>query len=194
MIKVNLEIEDELMEFNIPEGWNEVSVKQSADLTSINREGKSDIEIIIEIISVLSKIETDIIYQMNTEDFNKLIEAVSFTVTPIDSVLAESIMINEEEYFLKKDFSQLTMGELISIETIIKQHEGSLAPAMSQLLCIFLRKKKDNGKLESFKNDFMEREKMFNDVIITDVNNIFLFFLDGNNLSKNSMKDYLEEK
>jgi len=40
----------------------------------------------------------------------------------------------------------------------------------------FFKKEKANGKLESFKNDFMERETIFNQAIITDVNNIFLFF------------------
>jgi hypothetical protein len=50
---------------------------------------------------------------------------------------------------------------------------------MAKLLCIFLRKKKENGKLESFKNSFMEREELFENVMISDVNNLFLFFLDG---------------
>ena len=76
----------------------------------------------------------------------------------------------------------------------LKQYENNIAPAMAKLLCIFLRKKKENGSLETFKNSFMEREILFEEVIISDVNDLFLFFLDGENLSQNNMKDYLENQ
>jgi len=40
----------------------------------------------------------------------------------------------------------------------------------------------------------MERESKFENVIITEVNNLFLFFLDGNNSSHKNTKDYLENQ
>ena len=194
MINIEFNIDGEKQSFDVPTGWDEVSVKKSAALTNISRDGRTEIEIIVDIVSILGEIDPDIIYMLTTEQFNQIIDVVKFTTEKIDSELKDSIIIDGEEYFLKKDFTQLTMGEIISIETILKQYENSVAPAMAKLLCIFLRKKKENGNLESFKNSFMERESLFENVLITDVNNLFLFFLDGKNLSQNNTKDYSENE
>ena len=194
MINIEFNIDGEKQSFDVPTGWDEVSVKKSAALTNISRDGRTEIEIIVDIVSILGEIDPDIIYMLTTEQFNQIIDVVKFTTEKIDSELKDSIIIDGEEYFLKKDFTQLTMGEIISIETILKQYENSVAPAMAKLLCIFLRKKKENGNLESFKNSFIERESLFENVLITDVNNLFLFFLDGKNLSQNNTKDYSEKE
>ena len=99
--------------------------------------------------------------------------------TPLEE--KEYLLVEGDKYYLKKDFSQLTLGEQASIEIILKKYDGKLENAISELLCIFLRKKRDNGKLEKFKNSFMGRSEMFNDVMIADVHNIFIFFLTGRN-------------
>lgn len=194
MIDIKINIDGEENNFLIPEGWNEVTVDQSARLYSLDRENKNEIELMVEVLNIFSSIDEEIIYMLTPDQFNTLVESIKFINDEIKSDLAESIKIGDEEFFLKKDFSALTMGEIISIETIMKQYGENLPGAMAKLLCIFLRKKKENGNLESFKNSFMEREVMFKDVIITDVNNIFLFFLDGNNSLDNSTKDCLENK
>lgn len=194
MIDIKINIDGEENNFSIPEGWNEVTVDQSARLYSLDRENKNEIELMVEVLNIFSSIDEEIIYMLTPDQFNTLVESIKFINDEIKSELAESIKIGDEEFFLKKDFSGLTMGEIISIETIMKQYGENLPGAMAKLLCIFLRKKKENGNLESFKNSFMEREVMFKDVIITDVNNIFLFFLDGNNSLDNSTKDCLENK
>lgn len=194
MIDIKINIDGEENNFSIPEGWSEVTVDQSARLYSLDRENKNEIELMVEVVNIFSSIDEEIIYMLTPDQFNTLVESIKFINTEIKSELAESIKIGDEEYFLKKDFQVLTMGEIISIETIMKQYGENLPAAMAKLLCIFLRKKKENGNLESFKNSFMEREELFKNVIITDVNNIFLFFLDGNNSSDNNTKDYSENK
>ena len=70
------------------------------------------------------------------------------------------------------------MGEVISIETLIGSTDNFIK-VMDKLLCVFLRKKKENGKLEIFKNNMMERDVMFRQLPVSQVINIFSFFLDG---------------
>ncbi len=194
MKRIELNIDGEETTFNMSESWNEVTVDQASKLFAIDRTTKNELELVVTIVSILSKVDEDILYMMTQEQFLELSSLISFTNEEVVSDMAEVIVIDDTEYFLKKDFEVLTLGEIISIETIMKQSQNNLGESMSKLLCIFLRKKKANGKLESFKNDFMERETIFNQAIITDVNNIFLFFSDGSNLSKNNMKDYLENQ
>lgn len=182
MINLEIEIDGEVKEFKVPQGWNEVTVKQASEIFGLNKEGKNNLEVTVELISILSNIDIDIVYAMQQEDFIKIVESIKFTNNEVKGDLKDSIVLGGEEYFLKKDFDKLNVGEIISIETIMQQSNNDLSKSMGKLLCIFLRKKKENGKLESFKNSFMEREELFGEAIITDVNNIFLFFLDGKNL------------
>lgn len=195
MINLIIDLDGEEKQFSIPTSWNEVTVKKAAKLAEIQLKNKTDIESAADIVSVLADIDQETIYMLTAHQFNDLVEHIKFTLEKIDSPeLKDSIFIEDEEYFLKKDFTKLTMGEIISIDTILKQYENNIAPAMAKLLCIFLRKKKENGSLETFKNSFMEREILFEEVIISDVNDLFLFFLDGENLSQSNMKDYLENQ
>lgn len=195
MINLVIELDGEEQNFLIPTSWSEVTVKKAAKLADIERENRTDIEIIADVVSALADIDQEIIYMLTTDQFNEVVEHIKFTSEQVEGVdLKDSIFVGDEEYFLKKDFTKLTMGEIISIDTILKQHEHNIAPAMAKLLCIFLRKKKENGSLETFKNSFMERESIFENVIISDVNNLFLFFLDGKNSSPSNMKDYLESQ
>ncbi|MCP4761449.1 MAG: hypothetical protein GY870_06680 [archaeon] len=182
MINLEIEIDGEVKEFKVPQGWNEVTVKQTSKIASIDRGGINNLELMIEILSILGNVDKEICYMMQQEDFINIIETLKFTNEEIKSELKDSIVLGGEEYLLKKDFDKLTMGEIISIETIIKEYDNNIQLALPKLLCIFLRKKLENGKLESFKNDFMEREELFGEAIITDVNDIFLFFLDGKDL------------
>jgi hypothetical protein len=63
---------------------------------------------------------------------------------------------------------------------------------MDKLLCVFLRKKKENGKFETFTPEMMERVNVFNRAPISKVYNVFSFFLDGGVLSANNIQDFLE--
>jgi hypothetical protein len=60
---------------------------------------------------------------------------------------------------------------------------------MAQLLCIFLRKKKENGKLEKYKTSFMGRQEIFKKIKIDEINHVFNFFLTGRASSANNTAD-----
>jgi len=133
-----------------------------------------------------------LVMMMNVEDFEKLMEVFKFTTKELEAINVESIELEGEVYYLKSDFSQLTMGEVISIETILQSADGNLFKVMDKLLCIFLRKKKENGNLEAFKGEFMNRVSIFQKAPITKVYNLFSFFLTGGTTLEDNTKDYLE--
>ena len=193
MIDLKIEIDDEVMEFNIPESWAEVTVEQYIDSLKIDRDNLKEIDIMIELLGVFCDVDRDIVEQMPYDKFNELILVLSFTNEPIKEELADSVMVGEEEYFLKKDFTSLTMGEIISVEALIGSHED-LSMAIPELLCIFLRKKKENGKLEKFKSSFLKRADSFKKLSIESVHQVFFYFSDGKNLSLDNMKDSLEKE
>jgi hypothetical protein len=178
-IKLELTIDDENNSYSIPTNWDDVTVGQFCELFSFNREGKNELEISIQIISIFTKIPEDDIYMLSPEQFSEISKLIDFTSKEIDTELTDYVEIDNNKYYVKKDFSSLTMGEIISIETIMSQGENGLLSVMDKLLCIFLRKKKDNGNLEAFKNNFMERADTFKNIPISGVYKIFGFFSDG---------------
>lgn len=192
MVKVNLEIDDEVKVFNLPENWDEVTIGDFVKIFSFNREELTNIELSVKTINVLTDLDEEIIMMMNVEDFEKLVETLSFVSTDLTPVNVDYIELEGEKYYLKTDFSQLTMGEVISIETILQSADGNLFRVMDKLLCIFLRKKKENGKLETFKGEFMYRTDLFSNAPITKVYNVFSFFLGGGTTLEDSMKGSLE--
>jgi hypothetical protein len=180
MVNLILNVDGEEKTYNIPSEWNEVTVGQAADLNDLSTFDGTEIEKIVKILTIFCPdIDTDDIFAMTPEQFNQIVEMIGFISNPVDGDLADSIVLDGEEYFLKKDFTKLSMGEIISIDVIMKQTGGDISKALSKMLCIFLRKKKENGELETFKNKFMEREELFRSAKITDVNNLMLFFTVG---------------
>lgn len=192
MINLKLEIDDNVREFNLPENWDEVTIGDFVKLFSFNREGLTTIELSVKVINILTGIDEELVMMMNITDFEKLVEVFNFTTKELEPVNVESIELEGEVYYLKSDFTKLTMGEVISIETILQSADGNLFKVMDKLLCIFLRKKKENGKLEAFKGEFMDRVNIFQNAPITKVYNIFSFFLTGGNTLEDNTKDYLE--
>lgn len=195
MVKLNIEIEEEIKEYFIPENWSEIKAHQfGAIIETQDTDNLTGIEKAIQVMKSVTDIDEEMIYQLPIQEFNKIVDILSFTNTPIQAEVKESIIVGDEEYFLKKDFDQLVLGEIISIEMIMEKTKGNVFSNIEELLCVFLRKKKDNGKLESFKTDMMLRANKFREIPITDIYQLMLFFLNGEGSLKNNMKDSLEEK
>lgn len=177
MTNLNLIIDDEELNFKIPDNWNDVTVGQYQEIIKIDKTNLTDIEILTKLLNTLTNIDEELIYQLPISEFNKIVTILEFTKDEIKITPKDFIIINGEEYWLKKDFESLTLGETISIEAIIK--DKNIEEEIDKLLCVFLRKKKENGKLESFKNEFMERVELFKTIPISDIHNILVFFSNG---------------
>lgn len=193
MLEVKVEIDDEVINFTLPTGWEDVSIGEFAKLFSVPRDNQPLLEQAVDAISLLGGVDKDIIYQLPYEEFTKLAEAMEFINTEmIPEDLTEGIDIDGETYYFKKDFSKFTMGEIISIETLLSQSNNNLFLVMDKLLCVFLRKKTDKGNLESFKGEFLDRAPTFGRLPVSRVFNIFNFFSDGGFILQNNTNQSLK--
>lgn len=178
MINVNITVDDELYELSLPTSWEEVTVEQFAKVNAIPQD-KPQLEYTIETLSALLGLDMDVVLMLPAEDFNEMVQSIDFLKEKIEEPEIESIIVDGVEYYLKKDFSKLTMGESISLEVLIEKSNGNIMSKLPELLCIFLRQKKENGKLEAFKADFMQRVESFKKINVVDVNRLFVFFSNG---------------
>jgi hypothetical protein len=189
MVEINLEIEDEVKVFTLPESWDEITIDDFIKLFNIDRTGLSDVELAVKTIALLTNMDEEIIMTMDFKDFEKVANVLLFTTKDVEPTNSDFILIEDEKYYIKNDFSKLTMGEVISIETLLQSADGNLFKVMDKLLCVFLRKKNEKGELETFKGHFMDRAEMFKKAPISRVYNVFSFFSTGGSILGNNTKD-----
>ncbi|NBR99664.1 MAG: hypothetical protein EBT42_04715 [Actinobacteria bacterium] len=189
MIEINVEIDDVIQAYSFPTDWSEVSVQQFSNLYGIDKEKYTGMYYTFEVIHQLTGIDRDVIEMMDYHDFVELVKSLNFVFQPVEDKKNDSIIVDGEEYFVHTNFNKYTAGEIISLETIIGSSNGEFVKVMPQLLCIFLRKKKENGNLEKYKTTFMNRIESFKKIKIDEINHIFSFFLTGRASSANNTKD-----
>jgi hypothetical protein len=182
MIGIELVLDDELYNLELPESWDEVTVEQFTRIMELQEtvNKMSQLDGSVKMTSALTKIPEDIIWMMTPEDFAKIVDSLKFLQQEIQAPLKDSIVIDGEEFFVKNNFDELTMGEIITIEQIQDETGGNIFKAMPKLLTLFLRKKNKKGELEKFNVKFIsERADKFKSITITDVYTLFFSFTTG---------------
>lgn len=188
MVEVNIEIDDVTKTYNIPTSWDEVSVRQFTQLYKFKNENSNELLGAVNLISAISDIDTSLLLQMDIDDFKLLTTQVEFVTTEVPKVNVDYLEIGEDKYYLYTDFNKLTTGEVITLETILESSNFDVHKVMSDLLCLFLRKK-DGDKFEKFTTDMLKRKEIFLELPVSQVYHVFGFFLNGGNSSKNNTKD-----
>jgi hypothetical protein len=179
-----VEIEDK--EFNLPEGWNEVSVELFSEITKHSgflSEYKSQTLFALEMLAILIGTEKETIMKLNKESFTTLAELCNWMnndVKPTDKVEWE---INGEIWVALTDFNKLTMGEAISLELILTDSKPE--EVLINLLPLLIRKAKTvvkGGEKVLVPSDFNEEEYDENkeilkkEIMITDAIKLKGFF------------------
>ena len=186
MIEINVELDDRVETYNFPTEWSEVTIEQFGRLYTINKDIHSGMFYTFEVLHQLTGIDREIIEQIDYESFSEIVDKLKFIFEPLPVKENLSVVVDGEEYFLYTEFNKYTAGEIISIETILQSVNKEIYKVMPELLCIFLRKKKENGKLEKYKTSFMERRDKFRNIKIDEINHLFTFFLTGRDSSANN--------
>lgn len=197
MRELEIDIDGEITNYMVPTSWDEITVEQFLALNTLkDQDNLTEIQMLFKTIKIITGISDDELDVMPITGFNKLVELIKFVIEAPDfgKEIADSIMIGDDEYFLKKEFNNLTVGEVIALEITMKKASGDLTNILPDMLCILLRKKKDNGKLENFKEDFFTRKEMFMKLPVKDFINIFSFFLNGEITSPKDLKTSSSKK
>ena len=189
MIEVKIEAEDKSHVYSFPENWDEVTVKQFVRLYQSNNPNNNELMGAVTLISAISNIPEGLLMQMDINDFKSLSTKANFIAQEVEKTDVDYIELEGDKYYLYTEFNKLTTGEVITIETILEGSQYDIYKVMGDLLCLFLRKKDEEGRYEKFSTDMFKRKEMFMDVPISNIYHVFGFFLDGRNSSQSNMKD-----
>jgi hypothetical protein len=192
MIKVEIEIDGELTTYSFPTSWDDITISQYQRLYEIPKREVNDLFYYFDVLHALSNIEHNVLQQMSFDDFKQLTEQLQFVFTPVEDKKLTAIELDGEMYYIHTDFNKYTAGEIITIDTILRQYNHDYIKCMTDLLCVFLRKK-INDKIEPFTTDLLNRKELFSKIKIGDINSVFGFFLSGKNSLENNIKDSINE-
>lgn len=190
-MKLELTIDGNLKEYSIPESWDDVTLGMFEGIVRSKDEEGTELMKAMKLVCAVTGIELKYVMGMPIEDLGKILDVLKFSDTPVPQEKKESIEIEGEEYFFRDVFDKMTSGEVYSIDLIAQNHGQKAEYALSEFMCIFLRKKID-GKLEDFQAEFMERADLFrNNVKVVDVYQLVIFFSDGETTLSKIIKDSL---
>lgn len=176
-------------EFKVANSYDELSLGQYVDIMKLSEKNiKNSTESDIEMISVLSDDKDGIrplLWEFNVSDFDELTKLFSWVADSdyLEHLKGlkpkESIIVDGVEYGIISDFNkQMSLGEVISFETLIKQ-ENSDHHKLEIAFGVLLRPI-ENGKLVKFSEDvFQNVIKNKYKVNMTDVYSVIVFFLSG---------------
>lgn len=181
------------IELEVPTDWSDVTVNQFQQLQTLKiDEYESELLYMVSVISILAGVDENVIMGDNIENLTLLIGEMDFINKPLPNEIKEEIKIGKQKFGWKSSLNKISVGEMVSIETVIDLEELSYNSSLDVICAVLLRTFDKEGKLEDFDGDlFEERRKLFGELPITDVYGKVFFFSTGDNKSLKSTVDSL---
>tara|TARA_R110000764_G_scaffold203034_2_gene288289 strand:- start:1209 stop:1721 length:513 start_codon:yes stop_codon:yes gene_type:complete len=165
-------------EILIPTSWQDVTLGEFIALSKLDIDSyKTPIEYYIHMLRVFGNENIEDIFEyIKAVDINNIVGQMSFLNTPPKQLDNKSIKIGNETFHLIKSLNDITVGEYVSIESLIEQGKLDSVEAIPIILSVILRpldEDFDSGKCT-------ERIKLFKQSLsIEDVLGMSVFFSIG---------------
>lgn len=165
-------------EILIPTSWNDVTLREFIELSSLDFDSyKSPVEYYIHVLRVFGNDDVENIFDyIKAVDLNSIIGQMSFMNEEPEKLDNKSVEIDGEMYFLSDNLNELTVGEYVSIESLIEQKGQSSVDSVPTVLSVLLRPK--NEVFDSA--NCVKRAELFKDALsIEQVLGMSVFFSSG---------------
>lgn len=170
----------------IPESWNEITTQKFIEIQSLYKdEHKPTYQ---EIISVLSNIPIEELNNYPAIVIEKVMEKLTFLSEPISTDVFNYIDYNGERYQINY-MEDLKFGEFVDVQTVLDADRTNF-PAILGIIC---RKDKEVYDDKFIAEILPKRIEFFNELPITKVYPLILFFINCSLLSESNMNLYLEK-
>lgn len=157
--------------------WEEITVNVFERLTnaieSAEVTGNEEIDLLnkqIAIVSTLCDVDEDVIADLNTSEFSRLVSQTNFLNETPKKNLVDKVTLNGKKYEVFLSVKEMTMSQYIDFQTYFPHRDKKF----KEILSIFILPKGksycDGYRIEEVINDIGEY------LPITDANNIMFFF------------------
>ena len=154
------------IEIVIPTVWSDVSLGEFVELSKLDINSfTSPIEYYIEVLKVFGNDLTNIVDFIKFGDVTNIITQMSFLGTQPQQRDIKEVKIKKVNYKLIENMNELSVGEYVSIETLIEQGNLNSITAIPAILSVILRPEgedfdanKCNARMELFKSELSIEE------------------------------------
>lgn len=144
------------MKIELPKDWQSVTIDQFQKLSKIKHEEGNELDNMIELISVLSGIERQRLYDIAYCDIIKIWNVLGWvSELNFSEEIVKEFTIKDVTYVANLDVRQMSAGQLIDLKHYLK--DGATIDNIHNILSIF----------------YIPKDKKYNEVSIVDVGETF---------------------
>ncbi len=168
-------------EFELPEKWEEVTLGQFVDIANIKADQYGETEKAVKILGILSRTNKEDVWKsLELDQFNEVLNEFKWLDETPKPIKKNEWIIGDVKFGIKTDFTKLNTGEMISLETLLKDNKTDLQPIEIAFGVLF-REKNEDGSLKEFNADTMLEIIQFlkDNVLICEIIGVTAFFLNG---------------
>jgi hypothetical protein len=157
--------------YQIPESWNEITIKQVIDLDELS-DLMPDAQL-IALISTYTGIPLDELKVSNLSEINEILSIMDFINTEYVPKPTNEFEFKGSKYSCLPDLREQEFQDWLSIQNILYANKDNPAKGLARMISVYC--KKSGESLDDI--DLNEREKLFMELPITDARSIESFFL-----------------
>lgn len=168
-------------EITIPTSWKDVTLNEFIKLSCLDiTTYKTPLEYYIHVLRIFGNKDLGNIFEfIKASDINDIINQLSFMNEEPSKLDNKIVKIKGVEYHLIDNMNDITIGEYVTIESLIEQDKLNSVEAIPVILSVILRPLKE--VFDS--NKCKERIELFkNELSIEDVLGMSVFFSSGERL------------
>lgn len=177
----------------LPDGWHEVTIGQYMELIAIDTDNQT--RKIVETISILTDTDDAHICKMDLPSLKKISEHIMWLgVLPKEASYKPIIRIGEEEFGFVNRLTDLTLGEWIDMDEMVKDFDKNIHKMIALLYRPLVTAFNDRDRIvESYDPASLDaRAELFkNSVNMQDVYGVLVFFCLIVRTSTETIVDYL---
>jgi hypothetical protein len=141
------------IQLEVPTEWSDVTLGEFLTLSKLDLESFTDpIDYYVKVLRVFGNDVTNIAEYIKMTDANKIAQLLSFMNEQPKGSDIKEVTIDKVKYYLPINMNELTLGEVVSIETLIERDKLTSVDAIDAVLSVILRPKGeefDSNKIES---------------------------------------------
>lgn len=162
----------DLGNYNIATSWDEVTLEMWEKYVRKASEAENNSVDVITTLECFSNIPRDVIHQIPTDLFEKILLNLQFAKDEPQSEPSNKIVIDGEEYIVNT-MEKLKVKEYLDLQTVIENDKFNY----TYMLAILCRKKGEEYNEEYIADKISKRAEMFSKASINKIMPILAFFL-----------------
>jgi len=148
-------------EILIPTKWSDVTLKEFIELSALDIDSfDSHIDYYVKMLGIFGNDNiSDILEFVKLSDITDIVNQMSFMNTPPKEIDKKEVTINGGVFRLIENMNEITVGEYVSIETLIEQGNLNSVSSIPAILSVILKPVNEvfnssivNERMELFKN------------------------------------------